>query len=422
MRASVIYEGFPVYKSEINTLNYLLKSRNFTICEDSITANLLFISLFKSNTAKYLKKIIKHAKINNNQVYIIFGCGLEYTGRVDDCENVFTVKPENFIDLMHIPDFLSKLSDNSSALIPVTSFFSGFKRTEEKEAVQTSHPAVVNLGKTRCLLNLMQIQNFERTVPVPAEILLPFLRDAETAVIKEVYFSGHLTNFYSYDEMDFNSLLELVLKETKNLRFRLGSLSPVIFEENFYEIIRSPKICPFFNLYAGVTEPGVESGGMQMLSLEKLSSSLGKIRDNKPGSFISIDYEYGNSLDLEAELKEFGSIVRQWKVQEVRMFESLFHQKNKSQRKIEKNRMEEITAGERKIKTTVSENYKSYLNSLKNTDAELILDYRTDSGWYGILADGNPAYTFENGVFHQSGSVFYGKTSGKYSENIILVQ
>ena len=186
MRAAVLIEGNPVYRTEINALVFKLKSQGITICDDSLSAELIFIAYYHPGDNRELKRIVKQAKLNRNQVYVIFGFSLPLSGMHEECDTVFLIQPGNMERLYSLPAYLNENADNASLYMLAKNYFIDMHNESADAADAFSHSELCLIGKSRAVLNIIRSDIQGRTVPVPIEILLRHLREIETSVIKEV--------------------------------------------------------------------------------------------------------------------------------------------------------------------------------------------------------------------------------------------
>ncbi|MBN1648018.1 MAG: hypothetical protein JW874_08300 [Spirochaetales bacterium] len=423
MRAAIIVEGQAVYRTEINALVFLLKSRGITVCDDTLSAEIVFTAYYHVHNNRILKNIVKQARINRNQIFVIFGFVLPYSGVHEECDTVFLIQPEIMDMLYRLPQYLADNIQNTSLYMLARNFFNDLPKSGLSADSQISHPVLYTVGKSRAILNILHSDSQGRTSPVPVEILLGQLREVETAVIKEVYLSGDRQNVWSYDGLNFNDLLEMLRKESRNVRFRLGSLSPVFFDAAFYRLAASPDICPFFSISVQMPGSGAEDlADPGVFSFDTLSKTITELHDCRDRPFVSLDYEYGNGGDLINELNRLYTFIQKWKIPSLYLYESESYANSRAKARTEKTAGEERVVLERRIRKAVADNLKSYVLSLKDLEVELILDTRYKDGWLGLLPNGLGGFVESEDFFHKQGSVYYGKVYGRYVDDMLFVE
>lgn len=86
------------------------------------------------------------------------------------------------------------------------------------------------------------------SLSLPFPRLIERVRDLENRGVSEVVLTGVNISSYHWGELGFLGMLSSLLKETRNIRFRLSSLEPENITPEFSEIAGHPRVRPHFHL------------------------------------------------------------------------------------------------------------------------------------------------------------------------------
>lgn len=137
---------------------------------------------------------------------------------------------------------------------------------------------------------------------------------------REIVLTGINISDYLSESLDFAGLLRLLLKETKNVRFRLSSLEPQNLTEDFFEVIKDERICPHFHM-------ALQSGSSKILkamnrkySAEEFLLMVEKIKASKNNPFLSSDLILGFPGETDEDFLETQSTLAKAKFSYIHAF------------------------------------------------------------------------------------------------------
>lgn len=425
MKAAFVNEGNPVYRSEIDALIFSFKCCGVELCSHAVDADLVFISLCvdSSRDHKTIKLLVKNAKLNKHQNFIVFGRDPAMTDFSEE-DNIFYILMQDFGSLFELPLMMEAPISAENFSRKLNAFFSGFsdrfkmnKKSESRECWVSSNQQ----HKSRVLVSVMEANGKNELLPVSCKELIPVFRAMESSVVKEIFLSGYKMNLYDDNGVDFCALLSTAMKETKNIRYRLGSLLPQLFTPEFYKIISSPRMCNAFSLHVNITPAAQAIAGRAVFSFDDLTSVIQNLKSYTDNPYVCIDYEYNSTESLIEDLQELNQFVQKWSIPEINIFESFFQKKNRNQMKYERTFAEEISSLLVKINESAHTNRSHYYSSLNGTEMELILDRPMKNGWVGLLRNGLPAFVEDPDFFHQAGALHYGVIEGLFRDQILYI-
>lgn len=126
----------------------------------------------------------------------------------------------------------------------------------------------------------------------------------------EVILTGVNLDSYSSDGYRLPQLIDLLLKESNNIRFRLSSLEPESLTDEFAKIVEHPRITPYFHI-------AVQSGSDKILKLMKrpykrdvVYDGIKKIRQVKNDPFIGADIIAGFPTENNDDFKDTTELIK----------------------------------------------------------------------------------------------------------------
>ncbi len=173
---------------------------------------------------------------------------------------------------------------------------------------------------------------------------------------------------------NFAELLELLLKNTSKINFRISSLYPEIIDKKFLSVIKDKRVCPHFHL-------SVQSGSNKILSLmnrrytsqdiEKVCRELRKVKDNP---FIACDIITGFPGETEDDFNQTIDLCKKCNFTWIHAFP--FSERKNTKALELKNKVPQEKSGERvKILTDLAvKNKIDYINSFKNKKMNAVLE------------------------------------------------
>lgn len=100
---------------------------------------------------------------------------------------------------------------------------------------------------------------------------------------------------------DFTELIAYILRTTKNIAVRLSSLHPDYIDSRFCELIKNPRIRPYFHLSVQSGSNSVLAAMNRRYCAEQVQNAVSNLRAAKPDSFISCDIITGFPGETETD-------------------------------------------------------------------------------------------------------------------------
>jgi threonylcarbamoyladenosine tRNA methylthiotransferase MtaB len=148
-----------------------------------------------------------------------------------------------------------------------------------------------------------------KEVSLNYEQIIDSLNKISDAGFKEVVLTGINIAKYSYNNLNFSSLLQNLLNLFPDLIFQISSIEINNLDEKFFEIIKNKNIKPYFHL-------PLQSGSNKILSLmnrqykvDDYLKVLNKIKENRKDAFLSTDIIVGFPGEDKKTISETESVV-----------------------------------------------------------------------------------------------------------------
>lgn len=147
-----------------------------------------------------------------------------------------------------------------------------------------------------------------KSVSLSAEEVIERIKKLEQKGQNEVVFTsvniGQYRGFYKDSYINFTQLLELCLKETNKINFRISSLYPEVIDDYFCSVIKNNRVRPHFHI-------SVQSGSDKILSLMgrkykamDVKNACDKLRNSKNNPFIACDIITGFPCETEEDFNQ----------------------------------------------------------------------------------------------------------------------
>ena len=223
-----------------------------------------------------------------------------------------------------------------------------------------------------------------KPVSLDAKEVISRVLQLEEANQKEVVITGvNLSQYRSvYAEnntetyIDFADLLNILLKKTNKIQFRISSLYPDRVDENLTPILTHERICPHFHL-------SVQSGSNDILKAMNRSykrdvifNAVNNLRKAKPNCFIACDIIAGFPGETEENFQDTMDLCNTCDFTWIHAFPfsprpgtQAYTMKNKVPENITKNRVKKLT-------DFGSNSKKRYLSSLIGKELPAIVEKR----------------------------------------------
>lgn len=152
-----------------------------------------------------------------------------------------------------------------------------------------------------------------KSVSLDAQEVLNRVNELKKAGQKEVVITtvniGHYRSTYEGKKINFTDLLEILLKKTSGISFRLSSLYPEIVDEHFAEIIKDERVCPHFHI-------SLQSGSDRILHLmkrpyksEQVYKAIALLKQAKNKPFLACDIIAGFPGETDEDFEQTVNLV-----------------------------------------------------------------------------------------------------------------
>lgn len=234
-----------------------------------------------------------------------------------------------------------------------------------------------------------------RSVSLDATVVLERIKLLEKAGQNEVVFTtvniAQYKGFYNGDYIDFPHLLQLCIKNTKNISFRISSLYPDIVDEYFCEVIKNKRVRPHFHM-------SIQSGSEKILKAMcrpyrpcDMEKACAMLRNAKKDAFLACDIITGFPGETDEDFEATLELCKKCDFSWVHVFP--FSARPKTAAKNMKNQVPAEKSSERAaiLSGWASENKKKYIESCSGKVFDAILEN----------VKKNVFYTAEKGkIFH----------------------
>lgn len=241
--------GCRLNRNDSDNLAHKLEERGFQVVNempaDFVVVNTCTVTNVADRksrqTVRNFKKAYPHTKV------VVMGCGTQvqydrYNG-MEESDHVIK-KPEEIIPI------LESYSKEELHYVTGNSLDPSMKRKVKVDRQRTRALVKVQNGCnefcTYCIVPFTR----GRSVDVSVQDIIQDIHVKEAEGMKEIVITG--INIGDYGIKDKKSglpqLLQTILKETTIPRVRLSSLNPNYFDEEFYEVLKDPRLCRHIHL------------------------------------------------------------------------------------------------------------------------------------------------------------------------------
>lgn len=179
---------------------------------------------------------------------------------------------------------------------------------------------------------------------------------------------------YNGTKADFTTLLEVLLKNTKGVSFRISSLYPQIVDDRFCQVIKDERVRPHFHL-------SVQSGSDEIL--EKMNrpyksdvvrEACRKLKEVKGNPFLACDIIAGFPTETDEDFEKTMQLLKDCGFTFVHAFP--FSPRPNTVAYSMKPKVAEFITGQRvqKLLNFAFEKKIEYINSIKNTKRKAIVE------------------------------------------------
>jgi threonylcarbamoyladenosine tRNA methylthiotransferase MtaB len=171
-----------------------------------------------------------------------------------------------------------------------------------------------------------------RAISRPADHIMENIRQVIDLGYKEIVLTGVNISRYDHDGLNFNSLLQKILKLEGNFRIRISSIEPEGFGEPLYELFSHEKLCPHLHL---CLQSGSDRILMKMRRTYNLASYLDiaeQIKLRYPLFNFTTDIMVGFPSETEEDFEATCYVIRQVGFSHVHTFKYSVRQGTRAER------------------------------------------------------------------------------------------
>lgn len=217
----------------------------------------------------------------------------------------------------------------------------------------------------------------------PPKKIIQRLWEKEKQGKKEVVLTGINILLYDYKGLNFNKLIEKILKETSLPRIRFGSFDPRLLNDEIIKLWQNPRLMPHLHL-------SVQSGSQNILRtmkrpicLDKISEQLWRFRKINPLFAFSCDMIIGFPGEKESNFQKSLNFLRNNDFFKVHAFPysdrpgaSARTLDKKISEQVKKNRMKRILAMDKQLR-------KKWQNKMLGKQVFVLWEKKKNTSWRG---------------------------------------
>lgn len=277
-------------------------------------------------TDRAKQKRVKLAKKKLSEwchIYIT-GCGSLKRGKKISTDQFYGLYPE----LRPFSDFITLLPEQ-----PLSSEFR-MQSSEGRKSIYTKKFIVVQTGCDNYCMFCLTVHKRGVHITRPLEDIIADINESAQSWGKEVVLTGvniaawWCSNSTKPEQSKFAQLLQNILDHTAIPRIRLSSLWPEYLDDEFFDVIKNPRILPHFHLSIQSFSDGVLQRMKRNYDSETLVRVLKKIRSLKTKVPVSIgaDIIVWFPWETEKEFQETLEWIRKYRINKVHLFPFSSHQ------------------------------------------------------------------------------------------------
>jgi len=247
---------------------------------------------------KSRQEIYGFKRQNPSAKVIVFGCGT----------NVFK---EDYEKLKEI-DFIVKDRKEVSKIV---------KKLTEKCKSETPVCANPHMERTRALLKIQDGCNNFCTYCIipkargpeysfPSKEIIKEAQKLEKEGHKEIVITGINIGMWKEKKLEIADLLELLIKNTKTVRFRISSIEPKNFSDNFFKLFKSSRLCPHIHMSLQSGSEGVLKRMRRHYTAKEFLEICKKFKKAVPDIGLTTDVIVGFPGETDKEFKETVAFIK----------------------------------------------------------------------------------------------------------------
>ncbi|WP_430810008.1 MULTISPECIES: tRNA (N(6)-L-threonylcarbamoyladenosine(37)-C(2))-methylthiotransferase MtaB [unclassified Carboxylicivirga] len=151
-----------------------------------------------------------------------------------------------------------------------------------------------------------------RAVSRPPQAILENIKQVLDYGYKEVVITGVNISRYNYEGLSFSALLRQILAIDRDFRLRISSIEPDSFDDDFFELMKHPKLMPHLHLCLQSASESILLKMRRMYTYKLYKTMVEKLRKLNPLFNITTDLIVGfpgeTEDDFQASLKAVGDL------------------------------------------------------------------------------------------------------------------
>ena len=171
-----------------------------------------------------------------------------------------------------------------------------------------------------------------RAVSRPVEKIMDNVQEVIDKGAKEIVITGVNISRYSYEGLNFSSLLEKILKVEGDFRVRISSVEPDKIDDHFFSLISHPRLAPHLHLCLQSGSDKILSQMRRMYSVSEFLSIIDKIRGLDPLFNFTTDVIVGFPGETDDDFESTMKVSKQIGFGHIHIFKYSIRQGTKAQR------------------------------------------------------------------------------------------
>lgn len=176
------------------------------------------------------------------------------------------------------------------------------------------------------------------------EILAQVRKKAEQG-FKEIVLTGIIISEWKQDGWDIADLINFLIQNVNNVRFRLSSIEPNNFSDQFFDLLKTQGLCPHMHMSLQSGSDSVLKRMRRNYDTEFFLKVAEKFRESCPEISLTTDVIVGFPGETDAEFSETLDFVKKIKFSRIHVFPyskrrntAAFHMKNQVDDVVKKER------------------------------------------------------------------------------------
>jgi threonylcarbamoyladenosine tRNA methylthiotransferase MtaB len=150
-----------------------------------------------------------------------------------------------------------------------------------------------------------------RAISRPVEDILQNINQVIDFGYKEVVLTGVNIGRYSYEETNFEHLVEKILQLPGDFRVRISSIEPEGFGDRLFDLFSHPKLTPHLHLCLQSASDKILLKMRRMYTLKRFDEIVSKVRSRYPDFNFTTDIIVGFPGETEDDFVETTNYVKQ---------------------------------------------------------------------------------------------------------------